>query len=106
MNLNGETKTARMLLRVTEEMAREVRLLAELEHRTIQDTFRFLIARGLHAAAAARQTSAGNGRQQSSTEQVLPTFAEEEAKATLSTPVSFRQPRSVGRPRVRSANAG
>jgi len=105
VNLNGETKTARMLLRVTEEMAREVRLLAELEHRTIQDTFRFLIARGLHAAASARQGRGGNRRQQSSTGRVLPTFAEEEAKATVSTPVSFRQPGSAGRPRAKAANA-
>jgi hypothetical protein len=41
------TKTERVRLRVTEDMAREIRAIAELEHRQVQDQIRFLIAMGL-----------------------------------------------------------
>jgi hypothetical protein len=41
------TKTERMRLRVTEDMLREVRALADLQHRSIQDQARYLMAIGL-----------------------------------------------------------
>jgi len=79
VNLNGK-KTERMLLRVSEDMARSVRAMAELEHRSIQDQFRFLIASALQQT----QSGSGNGtgermRQAASTES--------RSKATPSTSV-------------------
>ena len=50
-------KTERMLLQLSDDMARSVRALAELEHRTIQDQFRFLIANALQQT----QQGSGNG---------------------------------------------
>jgi hypothetical protein len=44
------TKTERMRLRVTEDMLREVRALADLQHRSIQDQARYLMAIGLEHA--------------------------------------------------------
>jgi hypothetical protein len=41
------TKTERMRLRVTEDMLREIRALADLQHRSIQDQARYLMAVGL-----------------------------------------------------------
>lgn len=41
------TKTEKMHIRLTEDIAREVRAFADLDHRSIQDEFRFLIALGL-----------------------------------------------------------
>jgi hypothetical protein len=41
------TKSERMRLRVTEDMAREIRVLAEAECRSLQDQIRFLISVGL-----------------------------------------------------------
>jgi hypothetical protein len=95
MNLNGK-KSERMLLRVSEDMARSVRALAELEHRSIQDQFRFLIANALQQA----QQGSGNGtsarkRQAPSTNP----FAKQNTKATASNSVERGQlclPGTVG----------
>lgn len=56
MLLNGK-KTERMLMRFSEEMSLQIRALAELEHRSIQDQIRFLIASGLSQA----WSRSGNG---------------------------------------------
>lgn len=45
-----QTKTEKMHLRLTEDIAREVRALADLEHRPVQDQMRFLIVLGLQTA--------------------------------------------------------
>jgi hypothetical protein len=72
MLLNGK-KTERMLMRFSEEMSLQIRALAELEHRSIQDQIRFLIASGLSQA----WSRSGNGtmsteRQQTSTVSCAP----------------------------------
>ena len=64
---NGK-KTERLLLRMSEEMARTVRALAELHHRSLQDEIRFLIARGLdHSMPETLKDKPGPKRQLSST---------------------------------------
>ena len=45
-------KSERLLLRVTEDMARQVRQFADIHHRTIQDELRYLISCGFHHIAA------------------------------------------------------
>jgi hypothetical protein len=93
-------KTERVLMRVSEDMAREVRALAELECRSIQDQFRVLIICGLQQA----KTGAVNGtnarmRQLVSTRTFASrqpmstsTFAEESAKELSSTSVNLQRP--------------
>lgn len=86
MEFTGK-RTERVLMRVTPDMASEVRALAELEHRTIQDQFRFLIASALQQ----RSLHHGNGtpippRRAVSTRP----FAEEKPKDFLSTRVAGR----------------
>jgi hypothetical protein len=56
MLLNGK-KTERILMRVSKEMSRQIRVLAEIEHRSIVDQIRFLIAAGLSQA----WSRSGNG---------------------------------------------
>jgi len=41
------SKTERLRIRVTEDMLREIRTLADIEHRSIQDQARFLLSLGL-----------------------------------------------------------
>jgi hypothetical protein len=77
------TKSDRVLMRVTEDMAREVRALAELEHRTIQDQYRFLISTALQQGKLAGKGRVEFGSQAPSTA----TFAEEQAKQLPSGPV-------------------
>lgn len=43
------TKTAKVRMRITPDIAREVQALADLEHRDIQDQYRCLIAEALQA---------------------------------------------------------
>lgn len=43
-------KTQKLHIRLTEDVAREVRATAELEHRPIQDQMMILIVRGLQAS--------------------------------------------------------
>jgi hypothetical protein len=97
MDFNGK-KTERVLMRVSEDMAREVRALAELECRPIQDQCRLLIMIGLSHAKA----NVGNGmnmrvRQAVSTAETLSTqstrstFSDESAKAVPSTDGKPRQ---------------
>jgi hypothetical protein len=83
MDLNGK-KTERVLMRVSEDMEREVRALAELEHRPIQDQYRALIAEALQQ----RRSDSSNGirkppRRALSTDG----FAEGQAKTVPSTTV-------------------
>jgi hypothetical protein len=52
-------KTEKMHLRLTEDIAREVRAVADLEHRAIQDQLRFLIVLGLQAARSGVHGNAG-----------------------------------------------
>jgi len=83
MQLNGK-KTERMLLRVSEDMARSVRAMAELEHRSIQDQFRFLIA------SALTQMQSGSGNRTDERKRQAPStsaFAKNEAKTSPSTSV-------------------
>lgn len=56
-NWNGKN-TAKMHIRLTEDVARQVRAIADLEHRPIQDQLRFLIVLGLQAV---RDRVEGNG---------------------------------------------
>lgn len=91
MQLNGK-KTERMLLRVSDDMARSVRAMAELEHRSIQDQFRFLIAIALQQT----QSGSGNGigettRQAPSTSVGHSSFAKQNTKAAPSTAVANSQ---------------
>lgn len=58
MNLNGK-KTAKMHVRLTEDVAREVRAAADLECRPIQDQIRVLIIIGLQVF---RQGNMGDSR--------------------------------------------
>ena len=77
------TKSERVLMRVTEDMAREVRALADLEHRTIQDQYRFLISTALQHNKLAGKGRVDFGGQSPSTA----TLAEGQAKELSSTPV-------------------
>lgn len=87
MEFNGK-KTERVLMRVSEDMAREVRAMAELEHRSIQDQFRYLISRALqHGLSGTAKETRARTRQAPSTG----TFAESQTKATPSTPVASGQ---------------
>jgi hypothetical protein len=81
------TKSERVLMRVTEDMAREVRALADLEHRTIQDQFRFLISTGLQQSKRAGNGRGDFRRQRPSTE----IFAEGQAKELSSAAVKSGQ---------------
>ena len=81
------TKSERVLMRVTEDMAREVRALADLEHRTIQDQYRFLISTALQQARNAVKAGNDSTRRFSSTDSGTRTFAEGQAKELSSTPV-------------------
>jgi hypothetical protein len=47
-----QTKTEKLHIRLTEDVARQVRAIADLEHRPIQDQLRFLIVMGLQALRA------------------------------------------------------
>lgn len=72
MLMNGK-KTERMLMRFSEEMSLQIRALAEIEHRTIQDQIRFLIAAGLSQAWAVRGNGTmGTERQPASTALAAP----------------------------------
>jgi len=72
MLLNGK-KTERILMRVSEEMSLQIRALAELEHRTLQDQIRFLIAAGLSQAwTRGGNATIGSERQSASTVPAAP----------------------------------
>ena len=58
-------------MRVTEDMAREVNALAELEHRPIQDQYRYLIALALQVLR-----NGGNGNADRSGRAVTPDAAQ------------------------------
>lgn len=49
------TKTAKLHIRLTEDVAREVRAIADLEHRPIQDQLRYLIVLGLQVVRSGVQ---------------------------------------------------
>jgi hypothetical protein len=57
-----QTKTEKLHIRLTEDVAREVRAIADLEHRPIQDQLRFLIVLGLQAARAGVTGNGGPSR--------------------------------------------
>lgn len=68
MDWNTGTKDRRILLRVTEQMERKVKALAELNFRTYQDELRFRIGIGLeHAQLSEGKVRPGPKRQLSST---------------------------------------
>lgn len=61
-------KSARLLLRMNEAMAAEIRVRAEIHFRAIQDEIRYLIACGLkHVAEIDSKETKGERRQQPST---------------------------------------
>lgn len=65
---NTGTKDCRVLLRVTEQMARKIKALAELNSRKYQDEIRYRIGIGLdHALLSEGKVRPGPKRQLSST---------------------------------------
>ncbi len=81
------TKTERMRLRVTEDMLREIRALADLQHRSIQDQARYLMAIGLdHARPGAAKEQEEQRRAPTYPPVPGKVFAEQGAKAQLSLP--------------------
>lgn len=56
------TKTEKMHIRLTEDIAREVRAVADLEHRPIQDQLRFFIVLGIKAFRSGVQVNGDERR--------------------------------------------